>query len=134
MAETLMISHDAVCSKVSNNSKNGANAVLFECLQCFMLLEPTTQLKEMVNNVLTKFISVKDANSKYLSLFNLSLMTKYDIKVVRNHRGTIFECLNENDILIRIMALDLLYIISSPDNINHITKELLNALLAANDE
>jgi hypothetical protein len=129
-----MISHDAVCSKVSNNSKNGANAVLFECLQCFMLLEPTTQLKEMVNNVLTKFISVKDANSKYLSLFNLSLMTKYDIKVVRNHRGTIFECLNENDILIRIMALDLLYIISSPDNINHITKELLNALLAANDE
>jgi hypothetical protein len=59
-----------------------------------MILEPTTQLREMVANVLGKFISVKDANSKYLSLFNLNLMTKYDIKVVKNHKGTIFECLN----------------------------------------
>jgi hypothetical protein len=48
----------------------------------------------MVTNVLTKFVSVKDANAKYLSLFNLNLMAKYDLTVVKNHRGTIFECLN----------------------------------------
>jgi hypothetical protein len=42
-----------------------------------MLLEPTSQLKDMVTNVLTKFVSVKDANTKYLSLFNLNLMAKY---------------------------------------------------------
>lgn len=59
-----------------------------------MLLEPTNQLKDMVTNVLTKFVSVKDANAKYLSLFNLNLMAKYDLSVVKNHRGTIFECLN----------------------------------------
>lgn len=87
-----------------------------------MLLEPTAQLKEMVANVLSKFISVKDANSKYLSLFNLNLMTKYDIKIVKNHKSTIFECLNENDLLIRIMALDLLYVIASPDNVTSIVK------------
>jgi len=79
-----------VCSRVSANLKNGANAVLFECFQCFMLLEPTPQLREMVANVLSKFISVKDANSKYLSLFNLNLMTKYDLKIVKNHKSTIF--------------------------------------------
>jgi len=55
-----------------------------------MLLEPTPQLREMVANVLSKFISVKDANSKYLSLFNLNLMTKYDLKIVKNHKSTIF--------------------------------------------
>lgn len=134
LGEILVTSHDTVCSRVTGNIKNGANAVLFECFQCFLLLEPTNQLKEMVSNVLTKFISVKDANSKYLSLFNLNLMTKYDIKVVKNHKGTIFECLNENDILIRVMALDLLLVIASPDNVNSIVKELLNTLLAANDE
>lgn len=99
-----------------------------------MLLEPTNQLKEMVSNVLTKFVSVKDANSKYLSLFNLNLMTKYDLKVVKNQRNIIFECLNENDILIRIMALDLLYVIAAPDNSPVIIKDLLNVLLTANDE
>ena len=45
LAEILMICHDSVCSRVTNNLKNGANAVLFECFQCFMLLEPTTQLR-----------------------------------------------------------------------------------------
>lgn len=48
----------------------------------------------MVSNVLSKFISVKDANAKYLSLFNLNLMSKYDLSVVKSHRSTIFECLN----------------------------------------
>lgn len=55
-----------------------------------MLLEPTNQLKDMVANVLSKFISVKDANAKYLSLLNLSLMAKYDLSVVKNHKSTIF--------------------------------------------
>lgn len=32
------------------------------------------------------------------------------------------------------MALDLLYIIASPDNVQDITKQLLSFLLAANDE
>ena len=77
-----------------------------------MILEPTNQLKDMVANVLNKFISVKDANSKYLSLLNLSLMAKYDLNVVKVNKNTIFECLDENDNLIRNMALDLLYLIA----------------------
>ena len=84
-AEVLMICHDCISSRVTANLKNGANAVLFECFQCFMTLEPTQQLRGMVGNVLSKFISVKDANAKYLSLFNLNLMTKYDMSAVRNH-------------------------------------------------
>ncbi|MCB0369373.1 MAG: hypothetical protein KDD45_07945 [Bdellovibrionales bacterium] len=83
---------------------------------------------------MTKFISVKDANSKYLSLFNLNLMTKYDMKIVKTHKGTIFECLNENDILIRVMALDLLYVIAGPDNSQSIVKDLLHVLWNASDE
>lgn len=55
-----------------------------------MIIEPNNQLKGMVANVLSKFISVKDANSKYLSLFNLGLMAKYDLSVVKNHKQTIF--------------------------------------------
>jgi hypothetical protein len=59
-----------------------------------MLLEASPQARELVSNVLAKFISVKDANSKYLSLFNLNLMSKYDLEIVKNHKNTIIECLN----------------------------------------
>ena len=132
--EILVSSHDGVCARVSGNIKNGANAVLFECFQCFMTIPPNPNLSQYTENVLTKFVSVKDANSKYLSLFNLGLMAKHDLEVAKRYRTTIVECLEENDILIRVMALDLLYLISSPENVSGIIKELLNVLLTANDE
>lgn len=132
--EILVSSHDGVCSKMSNNAKNGANAILFECFQCFMTIPPNPNLSQYTENVLTKFVSVKDANSKYLSLFNIGLMAHHDMEVAKRYRGTIIECLEENDLLIRVMALDLLYLIASPENVMGIIKELLNVLLTANDE
>jgi hypothetical protein len=66
--EILVTSHDGVCAKVSTgNIKNGANAILFECFQCFMTIPANPTLSTYTENVLTKFVSVKDANSKYLS-------------------------------------------------------------------
>ena len=114
--------------------KNGPKAILYECFPCSVLLEPSARLKRIVDDMLTKFISTKDANSKYLSLVNLGLMSKYDINIVKNYKGVIIECLSENDLLIQTMALDLLYLIASPDNAGSITKELLNILLSATDE
>lgn len=120
--EILVASHDGVCARVSGNIKNGANAVLFECFQCFMTIPPNPTLSEYTENVLTKFVSTKDANTKYLSLFNLGLMAKHDLNVAKRYKGTIVECLEENDNLIRVMALDLLYLIASPDNVSSIIK------------
>lgn len=71
-------------------------------------------MRDVVVQMVSRFVSVKDANSKYLTLYILNLLSKYDINAVLNHRSTIYDCLNENDILIRTMALDLLYIIASP--------------------
>lgn len=87
--EILVSSHDGVCSKMSNNAKNGANAILFECFQCFMTIPPNPNLSQYTENVLTKFVSVKDANSKYLSLFNIGLMAHHDMEVAKRYRGTI---------------------------------------------
>ncbi len=93
--EILVTSHDGVCAKVSSgNIKNGANAILFECFQCFMTIPPNPTLSTYTENVLTKFVSVKDANSKYLSLFNLGLMAKHDLNVARRYKSTIVECLD----------------------------------------
>jgi hypothetical protein len=39
------------------------------------------------------FVSVKDANAKYLSLFNLGLMAKQNINAVRKYKDIIVECL-----------------------------------------
>lgn len=114
--------------------KNGPKAILYECFQCSVLLESSPKLKKIIEDMLTKFVSTKDANSKYLSLINLSLMAKNDINMAKNYKGVIIECLGENDILIQSMALDLLYMIACPDNVTNIIKDLLNVLLSAVDE
>ena len=85
LAEILTICHDYVCSRISMTFGNGGKALIFECFQCFMLLESTVQLRDMVANILSKFFFIKSANSKYISLQTLNLMTQYDIKFVKNH-------------------------------------------------
>jgi AP-1 complex subunit gamma-1 len=135
IAEILMAVHDFICTgKNAISLKNGSNAVLFECFQAMISLELTPQLKDTVVAMVSKFVTVKDANSKYLTLYILNLLSKCDLNAVQNHRSTIYECLNENDILIRTMALDLLYIIATPENVFVIVKDLLNTLLNASDD
>jgi AP-1 complex subunit gamma-1 len=132
--EILVNSHDGICSKTTESIKNGANAILFECFQCFMTIPPNPTLCSYTENTLVKFVSTKDANSIYLSLFNLLLMAKHDLAVARSYSKTILECLAEDDLLIRVMALNLLYLIATPENASTIIKELLNVLLKAMDE
>lgn len=135
MSDILVMVHENILTtKNSTNIKNGAHAVLFECFQAMISLELTQKLKETAVNMVSKFVSVKDANSKYLTLYSLNLLSKYDIGAIQNYRTHVYECLNENDILIRTMALDLLYVISTPENVFLIVKDLLNTLLNANDD
>jgi hypothetical protein len=61
-------------------------------------------------------------------------MAQSNIAVVRKYKNTIVECLGEDDLLIRTMTLNLLYVIASPENVGSIIKELLNVLLIATDE
>ena len=58
-----------------------------------MTIPPNPNLSQYTENVLTKFVSVKDANSKYLSLFNIGLMAHHDLEVAKRYRATIVECL-----------------------------------------
>lgn len=132
--ELVIAVNDVMSGSSLGTPKNGPKAILYECFQCAVLLDASPKLKRIVDDMLTKFISTKDANSKYLSLVNLGLMSKYEISIAKNYKGVIIECLSENDILIQTMALDLLYIIAAQDNASTIIKELLNILLSATDE
>ena len=87
--DTVIAVNDVMSGSSLGTPKNGPKAILYECFQCSVLLEPSARLKRIVDDMLTKFISTKDANSKYLSLANLGLMSKYDINIVKNYKGVI---------------------------------------------
>ena len=56
---------------------------------------------------------------------------KHDLSAVQKHKATILECLKENDLTIKKLALDLLYLITNESNVKSIAKEMLNYLLIA---
>lgn len=66
-----------------------------------MGIESTASLKTLGINILGKFLSHKDANSKYCSLFMLKKVLNHDINAVSKHKTMIMECLKENDISIK---------------------------------
>lgn len=66
-----------------------------------MAIESTSSLKTLGINILGKFLSHKDANSKYCSLFMLKKVLNHDPAAVAKHKNMIMDCLKENDISIK---------------------------------
>ena len=59
-----------VATNTSSN-KNSGNSVLFECVKTIMAIESSPTIKTLGINILGKFLSNKDSNSKYVSLYML---------------------------------------------------------------
>lgn len=61
-------------------------------------------------------------------------MVTHDLKAVQKHKDMIIDCLKEYDFSIKKKALDLLFLITTKENVESIVKELLNILLVTEDE
>lgn len=55
----------------TTSHKNTGNAVLYEVVRCIVEIESSSTLKTLAINILGKFLTNKDANSKYISLYML---------------------------------------------------------------
>jgi len=127
-----------VLTQVATNTpanKNTGNAVLYECVRTILIIESSTTLRTLAINILGKFLATKESSSslpknlRYVALASLQKVVKYDLNAVQKHKGIILDCLKENDISIKKLALDLLYLITNEKNIESIIKEMLNYIL-----
>ena len=95
-----------------------------------MAIESASSLKTLGINILGRFLSNKDSNSKYVSLISLLKVLEYDISAVQKHKQMILECIKDSeDITIKKLALDVIYKIINEKNVKSISRELLNILI-----
>jgi len=118
----------------TDTSKNTGNAVLYELVRTIIKIESSSGLKSLGSNILGKFLTNRDNNYKYIALNTLQEVGKTDINSVQKHKGTILDCLKDNDVSVKRRALDLIYVIINQGNIKQIVKECLNFLLVAENE
>jgi len=58
----------------------------------------------------------------------------HDLAAVQKHKDMIIDCLKEYDVSIKKKALDLLFLITTKENVKNIVKELLNILLVTEED
>jgi len=110
-------------------STTPAMSLLYECIQtCTIGLGDHVATIKLCLTKLRLFVEDTDQNLKYLGLLALNNIIKVQPKAVAEHRDLVMNCLDDEDINIRLRALDLLEGMVSKKNLVEIVRKLLDHL------
>eukprot|EP01102_Stenamoeba_stenopodia_P004321 TRINITY_DN1463_c0_g1_i2.p1 TRINITY_DN1463_c0_g1~~TRINITY_DN1463_c0_g1_i2.p1 ORF type:complete len:635 (-),score=132.59 TRINITY_DN1463_c0_g1_i2:1876-3780(-) len=103
-----------------------AMSLLYECIQtCTIGLSSHTNIIRLCISKLRVFVEDADQNLKYLGLLALHNIMKAHPKAVTEHRDLIIWCLDDEDVTIRLRALDLLVGMVTKKNIMELVRKLM---------
>lgn len=123
----------AQVASTAESGKNAAHAVLYECIKTIFAIPTDESLKILGVNLLGKFLSTKDNNTRYVALDSLLTVINTEPVAVQRHRQTIVACLADGDVSIRRRALELSFAILNDQNIRVLAREILNFLQNSSD-
>ncbi|CAI4054795.1 hypothetical protein SUVZ_16G3080 [Saccharomyces uvarum] len=117
----------------TDSTKNSGQAILYETVKAIFSLNLNQPLRVLGVSILAKFLVGKDNNTKYVSLNTLLKVVPQEPTAVQRHRKFISHCLQDNDISIRMRALELSFAILDNSNLVDLIDELMK-FLAKQDE
>eukprot|EP01130_Rhizamoeba_saxonica_P006418 TRINITY_DN255_c0_g1_i2.p1 TRINITY_DN255_c0_g1~~TRINITY_DN255_c0_g1_i2.p1 ORF type:complete len:913 (-),score=207.25 TRINITY_DN255_c0_g1_i2:39-2777(-) len=121
---------DPLCGFI--NTHNNAMSLLYECIKtCIACLPNNRSVIRLCLTKLRTFIDHPDCNLKYLGLLAMAEVMKVQPKGVAEHRDLILNCLDDEDISIRLRALELLSGMVSKHNLAFIIGKLKDHIAIA---
>ncbi|XP_017572547.1 AP-1 complex subunit gamma-like 2 [Pygocentrus nattereri] len=112
----------------TDSSKTAGSAVLYETVLTIMDIKSESGLRVLAVNILGRFLLNNDRNIRYISMTSLQKIVQTDHTAVQRHRGTIVDCLKDQDASVKRRALELSLALVSAANIRSMMKELLRFL------
>lgn len=115
----------------SNVNKNNADhAILFEAIKLVIHYKDKARevLRKDILALLGKFISVREANIRYLALETIGRLSHNEVLcsyLMREHMNTILFSLRDPDPSIRRRALDLIFALCDQESATNVVNELL---------
>ncbi|KAI4902642.1 hypothetical protein NFI96_027654 [Prochilodus magdalenae] len=109
----------------TDSSKTAGSAVLYETVLTIMDIKSESGLRVLAVNILGRFLLNNDRNIRYISMTSLQKIVQTDHTAVQRHRGTIVDCLKDQDASVKRRALELSLALVSAANIRSMMKELL---------
>ncbi|CAO3677216.1 unnamed protein product [Rhizopus stolonifer] len=118
-----------------------AMSLLYECIYTVItggFLEAAGEsgnaLAATCTNKLRKFLEDPDQNLKYVGLLAMGRLLATHSRLVSEHKDLILECIDDEDISIRIRALDLVVGMVNRKNIVDIVKKLITHIMPKKSE
>lgn len=127
-----ILSRNIVAESV--NKSNTDHCVLFEAVNLIVTYGKDAEvgLRETTHNLLGNFLSVRDANIRYLGIDVLTLVAKLEgPKSIQMHQSIVLQSLRDPDVSIRKRALEVLYLCCDSANGVDVVNELVKALADA---
>ncbi|KAL0091343.1 adaptin N terminal region-domain-containing protein [Phycomyces blakesleeanus] len=113
-----------------------ATSLLYECIYTVIsggFLEAAGEsshaLAATCTNKLRRFLEDPDQNLKYVGLLAMGKMLSTHPKLVAEHKDIILECIDDDDLSIRLRALDLVVGMVNRKNVMDIVKRLVSHLV-----
>uniref|UniRef100_A0AAX7V0B5 GAE domain-containing protein n=1 Tax=Astatotilapia calliptera TaxID=8154 RepID=A0AAX7V0B5_ASTCA len=112
----------------TDSTKTVGNAVLYETVLTVLDIKSESGLRVLAVNILGRFLLNNDRNIRYIAMTSLQKIVGTDHNAVQRHRGTIVDCLKDQDASVKRRALELSLALVSASNIRSMMKELLSFL------
>nr|XP_019964027.1 PREDICTED: AP-1 complex subunit gamma-1-like isoform X1 [Paralichthys olivaceus] len=109
----------------TDSTKTVGNAVLYETVLTVLDIKSESGLRVLAVNILGRFLLNNDRNIRYIAMTSLQKIVCTDHNAVQRHRGTIVDCLKDQDASVKRRALELSLALVSASNIRTMMKELL---------
>ncbi|RVE61647.1 hypothetical protein OJAV_G00172610 [Oryzias javanicus] len=109
----------------TDSTKTVGNAVLYETVLTVLDIKSESGLRVLAVNILGRFLLNSDRNIRYIAMTSLQKIVGTDHNAVQRHRGTIVDCLKDQDASVKRRALELSLALVSASNIRSMIKELL---------
>lgn len=131
--QAIIVSCGDGASSKNVNKSNAQHAILFDAIMLCLHLDTDRNLLSSCVAALGKFLTVKEANIKYLALENMARLALVPeiVEAIRHQQATVVASLKDPDVSLRKRALDLLFTMCDQSNSGEIVDELLKYLTVA---
>jgi len=116
------------CMKRADIGINVGYAVVYECIRTVTTIYPNVVLLDAAADAISRFISSRNHNLKYLGVTGLAAIVESHPKYATAHQLAVMDCLESPDITLAHRTLELLYRMTNPHNVEFIIEKLLDFL------
>lgn len=121
------------CMRRADSGVNVGYAIIYECVKCITRIYPGHSLLELASSSISRFISSDNHNLKYLGVTGLAQIVQVNASYATEHQMVVVDCLEDPDETLKRKTLDLLYRMTSPQNVEVVAEKLTSNLRTSVD-